>query len=353
MSFGNGYWKPYVSVAQRRARAENDIQRQSKKKGSALEPVRIEGSRIADSFWGKGWCRHLESCADFASRLPRGRSYVRSGAVYHLKIAPGVIDAQVLGSSRYQVRIEIEPIKQAQWQALKRSCAGSIGSLLELLQGQLSEQVMRIVADHRQGLFPVPGAMRFRCNCPDWADMCKHVAAALYGVGHRLDQQPDLLFTLRGVDPAELIEAGLAAPVPASADAELLASDQLEALFGIDLGAAAGPVTPTPASAKPARKRSAGKVAPSKGTPASAASPSRTQTSRPPAPFRATGTGIARLRRKLGLSVAEFARHLRVSPACVYRWEAAGPLALRLQAGNLAALQKLHSGPTSRSQKKA
>ena len=60
---------------------------------------------------------------------------------------------------------------------------------------------MEVVTDRKDGLFPLPGEMSFHCSCPDWAVMCKHVAAVLYGVGARLDSKPELLFTLRGVEP--------------------------------------------------------------------------------------------------------------------------------------------------------
>jgi len=321
-------WKPYVLVAQRRKNAEREIARQAKG-GAALQPVRIAGTAIARSFWGKGWCTHLETFSDYENRLPRGRSYVRNGAVCHLQIDTGRIEAQVMGTSRYTVSARIAALEPAAWNALKHRCAGGIGSLLELLQGTLSEQVMRVVTDRSSGLFPKPGEMSFSCSCPDWAGMCKHVAATLYGVGNRLDQQPELLFRLRGVDPADLIEAGLSLPsTRATAPAqERLADDQLAAIFGVDFDE--GATATAPPMVKP-KERGAG------------AAPQKTANKAAVKNFRATGTSIKALRRKLGLSATEFAAALSVSPASVQRWESAGSAAIKLQARCLAAVTELY-----------
>ena len=190
------FWAPYVPVAQRHANAMYEMSK-LRKKGKDIQPVRIEGRTIARSFWGKGWCDHLESFSDFANRLPRGRTYVRNGSVCHLDMRPGRIDAIVSGSELYNIRINIEKLKPAAWKTVKKKCSGRIGSMLELLQGRLSDQVMTVVTDRKQGLFPQPREIQLSCDCPDWAVMCKHVAAALYGVGSRLDSRPELLFLLQ------------------------------------------------------------------------------------------------------------------------------------------------------------
>lgn len=259
MSFGyGGYgWKPYVPVAMRRAKAERAIKKASKG-GAAPQPVRIAGRAIAQSFWGKGWCQHLEAFSDFENRLPRGRGYVRNGSVCDLKIKPGRVESRVMGSSLYKVSVDIKPLKPAAWKALRTRCSGGIGSLLELLQGRLSDKVMRVVTDRRHGLFPLPGEMKFACSCPDWADMCKHVAATLYGVGNRLDQEPQLLFQLRGVDAAELIGEGLDLPGSAAqSSGGGLAPERLGSIFGIELDTGdASPGTPArPVARRPAKRR--------------------------------------------------------------------------------------------------
>src|SRR5258708_6518956 len=90
-------FKPYVSVAQRQAKAKREMARLAKK-GQKIEPIQIEGRKIADSFWGKAWCDNLESYSDFSNRLPRGRTYVRNGSVVNLHIEPGTVTAHVSGS---------------------------------------------------------------------------------------------------------------------------------------------------------------------------------------------------------------------------------------------------------------
>ena len=187
-----------------------------RKRGVDIQPVEIEGRKIAKTFWGEAWCDHLESFSDFENRLPRGRTYVRNGSVCHLAIAKGKIEAKVSGSEIYNLRIQIKTLPAKKWKAVKRRCAGQIGSLLELLQGNLSDHVMEVVTDRKEGLFPLPGEISFDCDCPDWAVMCKHVAAVLYGVGARLDEKPELLFTLRGVNHEELIDADAEAAVSAA-----------------------------------------------------------------------------------------------------------------------------------------
>src|SRR5712692_5960572 len=197
-------WRPYVPVAERRRQAERKLKK-LKKKGQSVAPVAIEGRVIARSFWGQSWCSNLERYSDYASRLPRGRSYVRNGSVVDLQIAKGEVLAFVSGSELYNIKITIAPVTARRWKSIRRDCSGTIDSLVELLQGRLAKGVMDRVCREGDGLFPTPDEIELSCSCPDWADMCKHVAAALYGVGARLDEQPQLLFVLRGVDENELL----------------------------------------------------------------------------------------------------------------------------------------------------
>jgi hypothetical protein len=269
-----GEWSgfaPYVSVAEKRARAAEAVARLRKragKKGRAPEPISITGRKIATTFWGKAWCENLESYADFAYRLDRGRSYVRAGAVVDLRIEAGEIEARVSGSELYTVAISIDRLSAARWKALARVCGGRVGSLVGLLRGQLPDEVMRAVTDRKDGLFPDPRHIRMRCSCPDWAGVCKHVAASLYGVGARLDARPELLFHLRGVDPEELIEHAADALTAAGEGAPALAGDaaDLGALFGIELdaGQAGGITAPVPRRSRPGAA-GARKKAPAKG----------------------------------------------------------------------------------------
>lgn len=201
-----------------------------------LVPVTIEGRTIARSFWGKAWCDNLASYRDFENRLPRGRSYVRNGSVLDLQVASGKITALVSGSDLYQVAIAIKPVVARHWGRIKAQCAGNIGSIIELLEGRLSERVMQVITHRDDGLFPEPAEIQMECSCPDWATMCKHVAAVMYGVGARLDQQPELLFTLRNVDHAELIAAAPDLAVTRrGAGRKVLADEALADVFGIEL----------------------------------------------------------------------------------------------------------------------
>jgi uncharacterized Zn finger protein len=208
------------------------------KKGASIQPVRIEGRQIALTFWGKAWCDHLEGFSDFENRLPRGRTYVRNGSVCHLDIRKGVVEAKVSGSEIYDVSVKIKTLPGPKWGQVKARCAGRVGSLLELLQGKLSDHVMSAVTDTKVGLFPGPREMRFTCSCPDWADMCKHVAAVLYGVGARLDQTPELLFRLRGVDHTELVGEDAAKAIVArkpKGGRRTLDEGSLADVFGIEV----------------------------------------------------------------------------------------------------------------------
>ena len=235
MSFGS--WKPYVPVAQRRAQAAKAAAK-AKKSGHNMQPVVIEGRSIAKTFWGKAWCDNLETYSDFDNRLPRGRSYVRNGSVIDLVIEPGRVRALVAGSSLYKIEIAIAAVQDARWKSLAKECTGSIASLVELLQGKLSKAVMEHICQPKTGLFPAPKDIQLDCSCPDWATMCKHVAAVLYGVGARLDAQPELLFTLRQVDASELVTQAATLPIKAtktSAKGKVLDDAQLADVFGIEM----------------------------------------------------------------------------------------------------------------------
>ena len=238
-----GWWsyRPYVPVAQRRAKAARAAQKLAKG-GRTVAPVATNGRTIAATFWGKAWCDNLESYSDFENRLPRGRTYVRNGSVVDLQIEPGKIRALVSGSHLYRIEIEIGPLPAVKWKAIQSECRGQIGSLIELLQGRMSQRVMEIVTRRDSGLFPSPKEIKLACSCPDWAEMCKHVAAVLYGVGNRLDHQPELLFQLRQVDHLELIAAATdsAALVKKSASKKkTIAGEDLAQVFGIELDAPA------------------------------------------------------------------------------------------------------------------
>lgn len=323
-------WGEYVPVHTRRAQAKKEMEK-LQKKGQKVEPVEIEGRTIAKKFWGKKWCDHLESYADYENRLPRGRTYARNGSICHLEIQQGVVEAIVSGSDLYKISIKIITLAEDKWETIKKRCSDQIGSLLEILQGKLSDNVMEVVADHKEGLFPNTREMKFSCSCPDWADMCKHVAAVLYGVGNRLDSRPELLFKLRGVDPSELVKAQL--------NIETSSIDQLESgdladIFGIDLEEA--PQKTVSAAELPVKKVE--KVVKVKSTKSTDIKPKKTKIALNL--DKLTGADLSKYRVGMGFTVSEFAKALGVTTASIYRWEKS-PAVLNLQASSKEALQRL------------
>lgn len=203
--------------------------------GREMNPVEPVTARlITTTFWGKAWCRNLLQYSDYANRMPRGRSYVRHGSVVHLEMDAGEIHALVSGSRLYEVAIRIGPVPKKHWESIRRECSGEIESLVELLEGKPPRRVMEIVTRPGDGLFPTPKEIELGCSCPDWAAMCKHVAAVLYGVGVRLDSDPEQLFRLRGVDPTDLVST-LAEPAAAAGEEDALVGEDLSAMFGITL----------------------------------------------------------------------------------------------------------------------
>lgn len=248
-------WAPYVPVAERRRRAATKVTA-LKKKGRVISPVEIAGREIADTFWGRAWCGNLERYSDYENRLPRGRTYARNGSVIDLQIAAGKVTALVSGTEIYEVGIKIKALDAKKWQDVKAVCSGKIDSVVELLQGKLSKGVMEIITSKDKGLFPAPRQIEFECSCPDWAGMCKHVAAALYGVGARLDQCPELLFVLRKVDHTELITGAAAGTLTRRASrhfGRVLDKSAITGIFGIELDERSGKAVPA------ARKRGGGK----------------------------------------------------------------------------------------------
>ena len=307
------YWKPYVSVGERLAKAKKKMDK-LRKQGQKIEPIEIEGRKIAKKFWGIKWCEHLESFADYSNRLPRGRSYVRNGSVCHLAIKEGCCEAMVSGSELYIISVKIKTLPKEKWESIKKRCTGKIGSILELIQGKLSNHVMEIVTDVKDGLFPSPKEIDLNCSCPDWADMCKHVAAVLYGIGNRLDTHPDLLFQLRGVDASELIDSQL--NLETSTATIQLDQSSLSDIFGIELDSPIAAKNVEPLSQKSSSRSP------------ELAQKSETKVLRDISKSKAvfdvdqlTGNSFRCIREKLHLSVREMASLLSITPASIYRWE--------------------------------
>jgi uncharacterized Zn finger protein len=250
--YGWGDFPRYVSVAERRG---NGMRHAAalKKKGRTLAPVAVKGRgrALATTFWGRAWCDNLAAYASLANRLDRGRTYLRGGMVIDLQVSPGAVTALVSGTDVYEIAVRIKEMPSPRWKAVVRACAGKIDSV------RFDESVMTHVCRQGTGLFPSPAEITYECTCPDGARggwLCKHIAATLYGVGVRLDEDPELLFTLRRVAHADLVAratAGLTRrPAPSKQSARTaIASDRLSAVFGIELE-----TTPAPRPRRPARK---------------------------------------------------------------------------------------------------
>ena len=346
------HWYPrYVPVDEQRARTVSEIQG-LRARGVRVQPIELRGRTIARNFWGRRWCEHLESFSEYAARLAHGRAYVRNGSICHLAIEPGAVDSMVVDSAVYHVSIRIRQLEGPAWTAIRRACAGRIGSVVELHQGLLPDHVAAVFTHRDAGLFPQPGEIVSSCECEERATMCKHAAAVLSGVGSRLDDNPELLFLLRGVNEVELFSTE---PAPAG-DRAAAGTPGLATQNGTTPNAAAGmamavgDVTGFEASAAESP------------CVIDAATPPRrvkkTLTYRPPIPaarlpraapsdaadegsFEPTGELVAELRQQCGCSVAEFADLLQVTPTSVRRWEnTAGPL--NLHARPWEALLALH-----------
>jgi len=286
-----------VSAAQQRRLASGEPPRLTKS-GQGSSPVIIKGRAIATTPWGKAWCDNMERYSDYANRLPRGRTYVRNGSVIDLQVGSGQVVAKVRGSSLYRTTVTVQPVPRKRWQQICADCAGGIDSLVELLQGRLSKAVMDRLCRQGDGLFPAPRDIRLECSCPDSATMCKHVAAVLYGVGARLDSQPELLFTLMQVDAAELLnQAGSGVLSAAVSGERTLAGSDLSALFGLNMDNASA--APTPAT--PAKTTAALPPAPSPphppARPAPAAAIAQTKVKPNPRPRSPAARLLAALRR--------------------------------------------------------
>lgn len=332
MSGFYGYYQfpQYISVAQRKAQAEK-ARKKLAKSGQKLDPVTVteKGRRLCRSWWGNAWSENLYGFSDYDNRLPRGRSYLRNGAVIDLKIAKGQVSALVQGSCLYDVSINIKSLRPEVWKSLIEDCSATITSLVDLMAGHFSDAVMKRLIRSGDGLFPDKKEISFTCSCPDYAGMCKHVAAAMMGIGVRFDDDPALFFALRGVDPQELITAmagSLTTLDTAAAGDDLITagSTDLTAMFDIDLEPAP---SPKPAARKKAKTGKLVKAAKPVRTSKPAKIAAKAKAGKP----RTTRSGVpSRLQhgvlmksaelRALGLTQAEIRRaffdgHLEAGPA--------------------------------------
>jgi uncharacterized Zn finger protein len=270
--YGSGWggFAPYVSKAEKLRQAEKAKATLLKKKGADIQPIVLDGHAIARTWWGQAWNQNLERYADYSNRLPRGRSYVRNGSVLDLKIAANTVTAIVAGSrpKPYDVTIKIKPLARKVEQALMAKSRAALDSLQSLLSGEFPAELKESFLEKGTGLFPAPQEIAFSCSCPDWASMCKHVAAALYGAAVRLDEKPELFFALRGVKIDDFVgrmvkrESDKMLRRAKSKSARVIEAEEgdLSKLFGIAMDGVKAPDRQTPAVATPVPTRRAKKL---------------------------------------------------------------------------------------------
>ncbi len=263
-----GYYPKYVTVAEKKAKAKKKI-KQLRKKTPDIRPIIIKGKALAKTWWGKAWNTNLESYADYSNRIGRGRSYVRHCAVLDLQGVPGKVISLVQGSmgAPYEVVISITKMKKKNWQNIKKECQSRLSSMPDLLAGKIPRALQETFMVQGKGLFPTPSEITFDCSCPDWASMCKHVAATLYGVGARLDEDPAIFFILRQAAIDDLVSQAVQSKASSIIEktttgrSKVIADDKLSDLFGLDMDDL-GPIKPV----KKRRQRSGSKNPCSKAT---------------------------------------------------------------------------------------
>jgi len=240
-SYNNNWgYPPYVSVAEKKAKAQRIIAKLSKS-NPGLSPVVIEGRKLAKTWWGIAWNDNLEKYADYAYRIGRGSAYVKNGMVVDLQINAGNVTGLVSGSGNepYKVQITIDKMAESKWKKLLSQCAQRIGSMVELVEGKFPESMKDLFMGKESGLFPSPKEIHIKCSCPDWAVLCKHAAAVLYGIGARFDQDPLLFFKLRGIQFEELLAKSLDAKMTSmlknagKKSGRILEIDDISEIFGV------------------------------------------------------------------------------------------------------------------------
>ena len=254
-------WWSYDDAKEQKAKLQRELERRIKRGEKIIKVEAPQGRKLAQKFWGQSWQTHLEGYADYETRLPRGRSYLRQGNVYNLEIEEALVTAEVAGSAMYDVRIDFDKLHPTTWKGIKTASSGQVGSLLDLLAGKVGEGVLAVITDRDNGLFPKPKEIHINCSCPDYADLCKHAAAVLYAIGLRFDAEPELFFKLRGVDYRELVDQAAAAVAaePTASDAVVIAGDDLASVFGIEFDTELSPEAEA-ALAMPAEKPKAAKA---------------------------------------------------------------------------------------------
>jgi uncharacterized Zn finger protein len=174
--------------------------------------ARSQRGAIGKSWWAQRWTKALRSIMD-SGRLSRGRSYARRGQVMNIHVQNGEITAKVQGSRRtpYKVSIRVKPLKDADWERVLDLLADQAIFTAQLLAGEMPADIEEAFTAAGTSLFPASAReLETDCSCPDWANPCKHIAAVYFLLGEAFDDDPFMLFRLRGRTQEQVL-AGLRA----------------------------------------------------------------------------------------------------------------------------------------------
>jgi uncharacterized Zn finger protein len=202
------------------------------------QPIEVEDGikakskqgKFVQTWWADRWIKALTPLMDSA-RLSRGQSYARRGQALDIQVTPGKVNSRVQGSrpKPYKVNIQLQPLSDRQWETVLDALAEQAIFAAQLLNGEMPPDVEEVFQAVKVPLFPAKrGDFQTNCSCPDWANPCKHIAAVYYLLGERFDQDPFLLFELRGRSKEQVIaalrerRAAEAGPVPASYAADTI-----------------------------------------------------------------------------------------------------------------------------------
>lgn len=165
--------------------------------------------RFGTTWWGRLWISGLEKLGDdYENRLPRGKKYAEEGAVSHFVVVPGEIQAKVHGRKTYNVTLGLPALTTMQWERALERIALESRFVASLLAGEMPQGLDETFREAGASLYPrVPKELQTHCDCPDWANPCKHVAAVCYIMAEALDRDPWLLFDLRGKTKEEVLDA--------------------------------------------------------------------------------------------------------------------------------------------------
>jgi uncharacterized Zn finger protein len=162
--------------------------------------AKSEHGSIGETWWSRRWLQALEDLG-MGSRLSRGRSYARQGQVLSIDLKEGQVDALVQGSLQepYKITIRLQVLSKTAWEQATDAMAGRAIFAAKLLANEMPSNIEEAFQSVHLSLFPTTDQdLKTRCTCPDWANPCKHSAAVYYILAERFDEDPFLLFKLRG-----------------------------------------------------------------------------------------------------------------------------------------------------------